>query len=67
MDYFTTAWENLEGATVPKIFEKFPKHLEEYHKYLGMEMIDGVNKTVARFNVYLNEFKETVFEGHRYE
>ena len=55
------------GGTVPKIFEKFPKHLEEYHKYLLMEIIDGLNKTVASFNVYLDKFKEKIFEGHQYE
>ena len=41
--------------------------MEDYHKDVWMEIIDGVNKTVARFDIPPNDFKEMVLEVYRNE
>jgi hypothetical protein len=58
---------NLSWTTGPKLFQKFPMHLEGYH-YDAWELItDGVNPTVALFTTSIEEFKNELLEGYTYE
>ena len=64
---FARAREDLAWTTGPKLYQKFRMHLTGYPLELWDTTIFGNNRTVATFNVALNEFKNELLQGYHYE
>ena len=63
---FGKARQIMGWTTGPRLFLKFPMHLEDDHELQCNDAIDGVNETVANFETAVNALSKQRFQPDNY-
>jgi hypothetical protein len=64
---FNCAQKNFSWTSSPKLFQKFPMHLDGYQFETWELITDGLNHNIPLFSTSLEHFKIELLEGYTYE
>ena len=64
---FQRVRSSMNWAEGPKLYQKFPLHLNDYHLEIWESLTNQRDRTTDNFNLQLQEFKAELLRGYKYE